>query len=535
MSKKPHASAKDNERKELPIERGYPIEQVNEIVDRENQAKRYYRPLYTMHKWWARRLGSVFRTIALYSLLDDPTEVEVHEPGGNGDLDDFIGDDSEVDELISQVDLESSNSLWELYNKDVRVANKKVLDPFMGGGTSLIEASRLGAEVVGNDLNPVAWFVTKKELEAGKSDVRELEEAFNQVQDSVKDELTSHYKTECPDCHETADVMYYLWVNELDCVSCDETVSLFKDYRVAKGRYDNKGKYNVLCPNCESIILVDDWRSECSCGECGNSFTPEDGTVSGGDYACPDCGQRYGIMDGGQEQGGYKPRLYAIEYYCPHCDEKGRDRSDYKGYKSADQNDLERYEAAKEEWQNSSDIREYIPEQDVPLGILTDSTAFEGSIGGGHNLLGHGYDKWEQLFNDRQLLSLSTLLKAIDEVENQVAKEYLLLAFSDSLMFNNTFTIYNLQGHKVEGIFKTNSFKPQKAFVENNVWGTEYGRGTFTKSWNKVLKGVEWAISPVERYIEDGSTNKTNPFSQPVGENHTVICDDARDLDYENE
>jgi adenine-specific DNA methylase len=285
MSKKSQESDKDSERKELPIERGYPIEQVNEIVDRENQAKRYYRPLYTIHKWWARRLGSVFRTIALYSLLDDPTDIEVHRPGQKGDLDDFLDADSEIDELISQVDLENSDSLWKLYNKDVRVSDKKVLDPFMGGGTSLIEASRLGAEVVGNDLNPVAWFVSKKELEAGKSDVEELDEAFSQVQNSVEDELTTHYETECPDCHDTADVMYYLWVNELDCVSCKKTVSLFKDYRVAKGRYDNKGKYNVLCPACESIILVDDWRSECSCGDCGNSFTPEDGTVSGGDYA----------------------------------------------------------------------------------------------------------------------------------------------------------------------------------------------------------------------------------------------------------
>jgi len=30
-------------------------------------ADRCYRPLYTMHTWWARLLGSVFRTIALYA------------------------------------------------------------------------------------------------------------------------------------------------------------------------------------------------------------------------------------------------------------------------------------------------------------------------------------------------------------------------------------------------------------------------------------------------------------------------------------
>jgi len=40
----------------------------------------------------------------------------------------------------------------------------KVADIFMGGGTTLVEGSRLGMQMVGNDLNPVAWFVVKQEL-----------------------------------------------------------------------------------------------------------------------------------------------------------------------------------------------------------------------------------------------------------------------------------------------------------------------------------------------------------------------------------
>ncbi|MBU8547322.1 hypothetical protein JJQ90_26675 [Roseomonas sp. ROY-5-3] len=48
----------------------------------------------------------------------------------------------------------------------------------MGGGTSLVESSRFGAETVGYDLNPVAWFVTKKQMEAGEASLEELEEGF---------------------------------------------------------------------------------------------------------------------------------------------------------------------------------------------------------------------------------------------------------------------------------------------------------------------------------------------------------------------
>ena len=39
--------------------------------------------------------------------------------------------------------------------------NDLILDPFMGGGTTLIEALRAERKVIGIDLNPIATFVTK--------------------------------------------------------------------------------------------------------------------------------------------------------------------------------------------------------------------------------------------------------------------------------------------------------------------------------------------------------------------------------------
>src|SRR6056297_3651718 len=78
-------------RPDLPIERGFPIERVNEIAEKESRAKQYYRPIYTMHKWWARRPGCLFRAISMYSLLDENTtaeDVEVYEPGENQQLGD---------------------------------------------------------------------------------------------------------------------------------------------------------------------------------------------------------------------------------------------------------------------------------------------------------------------------------------------------------------------------------------------------------------------------------------------------------------
>src|SRR6056297_645117 len=393
MSEQSGSSEEQHKRTELPIERGYPIERVNEIAAKEGRAKMHYRPIYTTHKWWARRLGCVFRAISLYTLLDDPEKVSVFEPGHEGSTLASYGDDadgeSDIDiaSLLERVDMTDPESLWELYPKDVRVEDKKILDPFMGGGTSLVEASRFGAEVVGNDLNPVAWFVTKKELEAGQTDIQELEKAFEQVKEEVADEITQYYKTPCPNGDHEADVMYNFWVKELDCVSCGHTVPLFKDYRIAAGRYENDDKYNVLCPDCGSVTLVDDWQTESACNDCGHGFVPKEGNVSrGGKYNCPDCGQKYKITDAIQEQEGYDVRLYSLEYYCEECDHAGKDKSSYKGYKRVEEADSDLFERAKHELATNDELEQYIPSEAIRAGWKTASTDFEGSAPGGGNV-----------------------------------------------------------------------------------------------------------------------------------------------------
>ena len=149
-----------------PIEIDFPIEQLNEIAEREAHAKEKYRPILYIHKWWARRLGSVFRTIILYSLVDENTKV----------FDEDIGKWRK----ISKEELENP---WNLYLKDVDFGGKIVLDPMMGGGTTVVEALRTGCKVVAQDLNPVAWFLVKKIVEP--VDINELKEAIKGVESTV--------------------------------------------------------------------------------------------------------------------------------------------------------------------------------------------------------------------------------------------------------------------------------------------------------------------------------------------------------------
>ncbi|WP_135853933.1 DUF1156 domain-containing protein [Halorussus salinus] len=572
--------AGESDRPELPIERGFPIERINEIAEKESRAKQYYRPIYTMHKWWARRPGSVFRAICLYALLDDPEEVSVFEPGENKTLSDFGGGADEIRDLLGNVNQADPESLWDLYPKDVRVEDKKILDPFMGGGTSLVEASRFGAETVGYDLNPVAWFVTKKELEAGRTDVADLEAAFEEVRDDVADDITQYYRTPCPNAapeeaateeapaateeaptateeaptateeapaateeapdasddplahghdHE-ADVMYNFWVKELDCVSCGHTVPLFKDYRVAKGRYDDDDKYNVLCPDCGDIVLVDDWRSECSCSSCAHEFVPEEGNASGSNYTCPDCGQKYGITDAIQEQGGFDLRLYAVEWYCPTCDENTGSRSESKGYKPVSAFDEALYSEAASVWEQQEGLHQYIPDEKIPEGAITASSSISGN-----DVFNHGYRFWEDMLNERQKLSLSKLLKKIEGIEDQNVKEYLLLAFSDCLRTNTLMCSYQPSRNHSNHIFKTNSFDPPQQPSEGNVWGAEYGMGTFQSIWNMVISGVEYANAPTERHVKKGETIETDKFAGTIGDKSEVYQGDMRKISSEDE
>ncbi|MEZ3145612.1 DUF1156 domain-containing protein [Halobaculum sp. MBLA0143] len=534
----------DSERTERPIERGFPIERVNEIAAKESRAKQWYRPIYTMHKWWARRPGCLFRAITLYSLLDedtDPAELSVYEPGENQTLGENGHSASELVDAAANVDMDNPESLWEYYPKDVRLPeDTKVLDPFAGGGTSLVEASRFGVESEGHDLNPVAWFVTKKELEAGETDVEELEAAFERVREDVADEITQYYRTPCPngegDHAHDADVMYNFWVKELDCTSCGHTVPLFKDYRVAAGRYENDDKYNVLCLDCGAVTLVDDWQAEEStCKNCFVTFDASQGYVTrGGYYNCPECGLKEDITDAITEQGRLDRRLYAVEYYCERCEGAGEPKSIYKGYKQADPSDHQLYHDAAREWAERTDLHEYVPDEKIPDGWKTASSSISGSAPGAGDLRQHGITEWRELFNDRQLLSLAKLLSSIDKVESDNLREFLLMVFGDSLMFQCEFTIYNQQRNNMEGIFRMNAYVPQTDFVENNVWGTKNGRGTFENTWEKLRRGVEYAQSPTERYVDDGEMVESEEFSQPIGRKAVADLGDMRTIDKED-
>jgi putative DNA methylase len=57
------------------IEGDFPFEQLSEVAEVESWRKEVYRPIYHIHKWWARRLGSIFRAAILGAACSEEANI----------------------------------------------------------------------------------------------------------------------------------------------------------------------------------------------------------------------------------------------------------------------------------------------------------------------------------------------------------------------------------------------------------------------------------------------------------------------------
>src|SRR6056297_1456313 len=161
----------DPNRPKTCLEVDFPILSVNQLAVIEGNAGK---PIYQMSKWWARRRSSVFRSLLIAAATKAPE------------------DQSEAAKLV-----------WDNYyanhQKKGRFKNLKVADIFMGGGTTIVEGSRLGMQMFGNDLNPVAWFVVKNEM--AQVDKAEVEALLADIEAEVKPQIMPFYACDCPRGH----------------------------------------------------------------------------------------------------------------------------------------------------------------------------------------------------------------------------------------------------------------------------------------------------------------------------------------------
>lgn len=424
------------------IEKEFPAGELWRVARRESWRKEIYRPLYHLHKWWATRLGSVFRAIVLGSLQD------------------------------------SDANIWKEFYERHSFSDRIVLDPFMGSGTTIGEALKLGARAIGCDVNPISSFVVQQALTCVTQ--HELDATYLILEQRVAKKIRAYYKTIDRQDGQTLDVLYYFWVKEVKTPS-GEVIPLFSDYVFAKDAYpDKKPVAAILCPKCGAISRTRHDVALLKCVDCGNEFSPHNGPAKG-QFVVDSRGQKFRIKELVSAQVGPPThRMYAILAVRPNGE---------KVYLRPSEYDFDLYASASRQ----------LALEDLPLPTQI--------VRPGHNTdqaRGYNYRYWREFFNDRQLLSLGWLLKEILGISDLKTRDQFLCLFSSALEFNNLFCSFKGEGTgAVRHMFSHHILKPERAPLENNVWGTPHNSGAFSTLYrSRLIPAKAYLNAPFELAVD---------------------------------
>ena len=453
------------------IEDGFPFEDVSAVAEVESWRKEVHRPVYHIHKWWAQRLGSVFRAAVIGAAVP------------------------------------ADSSVMDAFYSKIRFPDLVVFDPFMGSGTTVGEAHKLGATAVGRDINPVACAAVRGAL--GPLDRRDLLDAYAKLDASVGEELRALYRSIDSD-GDPCDVLYLFWVKTLPCPSCSAAVDLFTTYEFARHAYAAKNPaVQIVCPGCGAVFAGLSTAHSATCPGCGKSFVPKTGPARHTTAVCTFCREEFPIAQVARAAG--KPprhRLYAKLVL----------RQDgTKEYLRATSNDVEQYHEAEH----------LLAEGNLPVPAV--------AIQPGHNtkqILNYGYRYWHELFNARQLLGLSRLRQGILALPEGPSRDALLLLFSGTLEFNNMFASYKGEGTgAVRHMFAHHILKPERAPIEANLWGTPRSSGAFSTLFrSRLLRALEYRDAPFEIRVNGSGSGGTKVFglSGRMGADIQTTCRDPR-------
>ena len=440
----------------MSIERQFGVSLIAAMALREKQIQQNYRPIIGVHKWFARRPGTLFRGLLLAEF-------------GQGRLEDLFFRANDFPGL-------------------------RIADPFMGGGTPLIEANRVGCDVDGFDINPMSAWIVREEIE--HIDLAVYERAARALIDALRAEVDRYYRTSCPRYGDPdVPVKSFLWVKVLDCEACGASVDLFPGYLVAENRRHPK---NVLvCPACGDLNEVDDRKRPGNCVSCASALQRA-GPAGRGRCKCPHCGHDNAYPgDTGRPLGH---RLFAIEYHNPHR------KAQHKGrfFKKPDAEDLARLDEATRRWERLSP--RFVPDESIPSGDETD------------RLHRWGYARYREMFNPRQLLGLELSCRLIADTEDPRIRHALATNLSDLLRYQNMLCRYDTMALKALDIFSVHGFPVGLVQCESNFTGIVNGAGTNVGSggWSnivdKYIKAKRYCESPYEvRRI--GSRNVRVPIA----------------------
>ncbi len=425
------------------IEKNFDISFIANLALREKQIQQNFRPIIAVHKWFARRPGTLFRGLLLSEFVE--------------------------------------KSVTEAFYKANRLRGVRIADPFMGGGTPLLEANRLGCDVIGFDINPMSYWIVKQEIE--HLDLDEYVRAAYSLRNRLEREIGHFHRTRCNICSaDDAYVKYFLWVKTIDCRKCGEPISLFPGYLLSA---DSRHPNNVfVCPTCGQLTETADRGKPGVCQHCSAKLLSE-GPAGRNRCVCPNCGTVDTFPNKTLE--APRHRLFAIEYFCPSC----KDGHTGRFFKTPDSQDLDRVRDAEERWHQTS--AEYVPDDEIPSGDET------------NRLHRWGYSRYREMFNPRQLLGLELSARLIAQTGNEPVRNALATNLSDLLRYQNMSCRYDTTALKSLDIFSVHGFPVGLIQCESNFLGiidqnkrTCIGSGGWANIIEKFRKAKSYCIAPFE-------------------------------------
>jgi len=425
------------------IEKNFDIPFISDLALREKQIQQNYRPVIAVHKWFARRPGTLFRGLLLSEFSDDTLREAFYRPN------DFT--------------------------------NIRIADPFMGGGTPLLEANRVGCDTVGFDINPMSYWIVKQEIE--HLDLTAYDEAANYLRRELEKDIGHLYRTKCTICgDEDAHVKYFLWVKTIECQSCGREIDLFPGYLLSSDARHPKNVF--LCSACGQLTETGDRRNPGKCRHCGVSLLPS-GSASRNRCLCPHCGAENRFPNA--KLGPPRHRLFAMEYYCPPC------KSGHAGrfFKVPDDQDLDRVAESETRWEKMRS--RFVPDDEVPSGDET------------NRLHRWGYRRYREMFNARQLMGLELSARIIAGISDERIRNALATNLSDLLRYQNMLCRYDTMALKSLDIFSVHGFPVGLIQCESNVLGIEdrdkkvcVGSGGWKNIIDKFRKAKAYCDAPFE-------------------------------------
>jgi putative DNA methylase len=416
----------------LPIDSHFDEDFADALARMETYNKHYYRPNSYLHKWWARRCGSTFRLI-LKGLVSAPKAQDYYAPGG--------------------------------------LAGAIILDPMMGGGTTLHEAIRMGANAIGADIDPIPILQARASL--ADLPLSDLEDAFADFYDRLASHLTPLLTTRCPRCRQVTPLRFTLYGLRRFC-DCGPVIVVDS----LTLRQERDGSRTVLCPTCHRVQRrpgTDAWP-DCGCVSGGRRPT----LVSRRQRRCAHCDQRYGDDLEIPYYGRYLPLAIAAD-----CPEHG---FFIHTPTSGDLALMAQADAGRAE----------LNRQQAPDFVVGDGPKSSA-------LRGRGVGSYLDLFSSRQLLYLHEAITCLPALAPAIRLNLALLV-STSLEFNSLLCGYKGTGRRRAGairhVFSLHAYSFPYTAVENNPLHPGKTSGSLQKLFHdRIRRARHWARLPKERRL----------------------------------